>query len=150
MKKIVATLVAGIGLGILIGSPLHAFASSSESASGRRASTLAARVATLERKMRVQIALDLNYNQQILTLQSHKPTLTVSELGSGSAIVSPLSWGSTIGGVCIGGTPVGATFNTDYPAEMGTVSANGAVHVFNPTASRTLLLTSHVLCASIN
>jgi hypothetical protein len=109
--------------------------------------SLEARVASLERRVRLLGVFDLTANQEILNLQNRD--ITSSEFPGGVTIVQPLSWGTAIGGVCLNGAPVGATFHTDYPAEVGTVTRNGEVHVFNPSPSRSLVLNANVVCATI-
>jgi hypothetical protein len=133
---------------MLIGIPRHADAADARSSAQPQLESLTARVATLERKMRLQATINLIHTSQIGALQNR--SIRAELLPSGVTTVPPLSWGQTVGGVCVGGAAAGSTFQTDYPAELGTVSTDGSVHVFNPSPTHSVLLTSSVVCLSLS
>jgi hypothetical protein len=118
---------------------------------------LAAQVADLKRRLKLQGVLDLQYTQEILALQNRK--LQVSSLGGTPAFVPPGTWGHGTAGPCINGVLVAGGFSTNYPAYMGTSQMSGYggigstwdVHVLNPsTASQSILLSTNAVCLSLS
>ena len=148
MRKlgVVIAFAGALALGAVAGQPLFA-AASTKRASAQAHASLASRVTLLERKFRIQVLINANLQRQIGRLQNRG--ITVTDSVGGSTTVAPRTWGTAISGSCLTGTPIGTTFSTNYPAEMGVVTRSGEVHVFNPYTSGSVLLSVNAICASI-